>query len=291
MSRAAGGGSWFPWLLLTPGMVFLLFFLVAPGVLLMALSLRDVDGMLMLLPSYSLAHYASAFASAGYWVALGTTLWVAVLTALLCLLLAWPAAWLLVTTRSRAWRTVMYVILISPLLTSVVIRSFAWIVLLAQNGLVNDVLRKLGVIDAPLGLLWNMKAVIVAYVQVMLPFAVLPLATSLESIPPALPRASLSLGAGARHTFFHVLLPLTIPGMLSGAIIVFALAAGSYVTPLLIGGRLQPLLPINIYQQALQIANLPLAAALSLTLLVVTAAIAGLMSRWQKQWERRVHGH
>ena len=291
MSRAAGGGSWFPWLLLTPGVVFLLCFLVAPGVLLLALSLRDVDGMLMLLPSYSLAHYASAFASTGYWVALGTTLWVAVLTALLCLLLAWPAAWLLVNTRSRAWRTVMYVILISPLLTSVVIRSFAWIVLLAQNGLVNEVLRKLGVIDAPLALLWNMKAVIVAYVQVMLPFAVLPLATSLESIPPALPRASLSLGAGARHTFFHVLLPLTIPGMMSGAIIVFALAAGSYVTPLLIGGRLQPLLPINIYQQALQIANLPLAAALSLTLLVVTAAIAGFMSRLQKQWERRVHGH
>jgi len=291
MSRAAGAGSPFAWLLLTPGMLFLAAFLVVPGVLLVMLSLRDVDGMLMMLPSYGFSQYLKVFTSAGYLDALLTTLWVAALTAILCVLLAWPAAWLLVNTRSRTWRTVLYVILISPLLTSVVIRTFAWIVLLAQNGLVNDVLRKLGLIDAPLALLWNMKAVIVAYVQVMLPFAVLPLATSLGEIPAALPRASHSLGAGARHTFLHVILPLTIPGMMSGAIIVFALAAGSYVTPLLIGGRLQPLLPINIYQQALQIANLPLAAALSLTLLVVTAAVAAAMSVVQKNWERRVYGH
>ncbi|MFJ9449395.1 MULTISPECIES: ABC transporter permease [unclassified Herbaspirillum] len=292
LSRVStSGNSLFSWLLLAPGMLFLAAFLVVPGILLIVLSLHDVDGMLMVLPTYSFSHYIEAFTSAGYIRALGTTLWVAALTAVLCVLLAYPAAWLLVSTRSRAWRTVLYVILISPLLTSVVIRTFAWIVLLAQNGLINDVLRRLGLIDAPLALLWNMKAVIVAYVQVMLPFAVLPLATSLGEIPAALPRASQSLGAGARHTFLHVVLPLTIPGMMSGAIIVFALAAGSYVTPLLIGGRLQPLLPIGIYQQALQIANLPLAAALSLTLLVVTAAIAGLMSYVQKRWERRVYGH
>ncbi|EJM97729.1 ABC transporter permease [Herbaspirillum sp. YR522] len=291
MSRGAASGTPFAWLLLSPGMLFLAAFLVVPGVLLVMLSLRDVDGMLMMLPSYGVSQYLKVFSSANYLDALLTTLWVAGLTAILCVLLAWPAAWLLVNTRSRTWRTVLYVILISPLLTSVVIRTFAWIVLLAQNGLINDILRKLGIIDSPLALLWNMKAVIVAYVQVMLPFAVLPLATSLGEIPAALPRASHSLGAGARHTFLHVILPLTIPGMMSGAIIVFALAAGSYVTPLLIGGRLQPLLPINIYQQALQIANLALAAALSLTLLVVTAVVAAAMSAVQKKWERRVYGH
>ena len=291
MSRVAANGTPFAWLMLTPGMLFLAAFLVVPGVLLVMLSLRDVDGILMMLPSYGVSQYLKVFTTAGYLDALWTTLWVAALTAALCVVLAWPAAWLLVNTRSRTWRTVLYVILISPLLTSVVIRTFAWIVLLAQNGLINDVLRKLGLIDSPLALLWNMKAVIVAYVQVMLPFAVLPLATSLGEIHASLPRASQSLGAGARHTFMHVILPLTIPGMMSGAIIVFALAAGSYVTPLLIGGRLQPLLSINIYQQALQIANLPLAAALSLTLLVVTAAVAAAMSAVQKNWERRVYGH
>jgi len=196
MSRlSTSGNSLFSWLLLAPGMLFLAAFLVVPGILLIVLSLHDVDGMLMTLPTYSFSQYLHVFTSAGYARALGTTLWVAALTAVLCVLLAYPAAWLLVNTRSRTWRTVLYVILISPLLTSVVIRTFAWIVLLAQNGLINDVLRRFGLIDTPLTLLWNMKAVIVAYVQVMLPFAVLPLATSLGEIPAALPRASHSLGA------------------------------------------------------------------------------------------------
>lgn len=290
-TASAPAGTLFSWLLLTPAMLFLAAFLILPGLLLVVLSLHDVDGMLMVLPTIGWSQYIDVFTSVHYRDAMFTTLWVAALTAVLCVILAYPAAWMLVHTRSRGGRTLLYVILISPLLTSVVIRTFAWIVLLAQNGLVNDLLQRLGLIDTPLTLLWNMKAVIVAYVQVMLPFAVLPLATSLAEIPAALPRASHILGAGARHTFLHVVLPLTIPGMMSGGIIVFALAAGSYVTPLLIGGRLQPLLPIAIYQQALQIANLPLAAALSLTLLVVVAVIVAAMAAVQKRWERRVYGH
>lgn len=283
-------GNRFAWLLLTPSMLFLIAFLLVPGLLLVVLSLHDVDGMLMVLPTYSLAQYINVFTTQAYASALWTTMWVAAATAAICLLLAYPAAWLLVATRSRTLRTLLYLILISPLLTSVVIRTFAWIVLLAQNGLINGSLMQLHLIDHPMALLWNMKAVIVAYVQVMLPFAVLPLATSLGDIPPALPRASQSLGAGQCRTFFKVVLPMTFPGMMSGLIIVFTLAAGSYITPLLIGGRLQPLLPIAIYQQAMQIANLPLAAALSLTLLVITAIIATGMSHLQKRWEARVHG-
>lgn len=286
--RASGRLSW---LLLSPSLLFLLAFLVVPGIFLMALSLRDVDSMLNMLPTYSLSHYVSALTSPSYLNALWTTLWVSVATAVLCVILAYPAAWLLVTAPNRTVRTVLYVILVSPLLTSVVIRTFAWIVLLAQNGLVNDMLLSTGFIERPLALLWNMKAVIIAYVQVMLPFAVLPIATSLGEIPPALPRASTSLGASRFYTFRKVILPMTLPGMLTGAIIVFALAAGSYITPLLIGGRLQPLLPISIYQQAVQIANLPLAAALSLTLLVVTGIVAFMLGGILKRWEKRTYGH
>jgi putative spermidine/putrescine transport system permease protein len=288
---SAPGGQRFAWLMLTPSMLFLLAFLLVPALLLLVLSLHNVDAMLMVLPTYGLSQYVAVFTTSAYVDALWTTVWVAALTAAICILLAYPAAWLLVSTRSRTLRTLLYLILISPLLTSVVIRTFAWIVLLAQNGLINTTLIKLGLLHQPMALLWNLKAVVVAYVQVMLPFAVLPLATSLGEIPAALPRASQSLGAGPAYTFFKVVLPLTFPGMMSGAIIVFTLAAGSYITPLLIGGRLQPLLPIAIYQQALQIANLPLAAALSLTLLVLTAAIAAGMNTIQKRWEARVHGH
>lgn len=280
----------FPWLILTPSLLFLLLFLLVPLLLLFDQSLTDVDSLLNPLPGWSLAQYVTIFADQQYLHALWTTLWVSLLTATVCVLLAWPAAWLLVTTQRRSVRTLLYVILISPLLTSVVIRTFAWIVLLAQNGLINGFLLFTGLIPQPLSLLWNMNAVIIAYVQVMLPFAVLPLITSLNEIAPSLRLAAMSLGATPGVTFRRVVLPLTMPGMLTGFIIVFSLAAGSYITPLLIGGRLQPLLPIAIYQQAMQIANLPLAAALSLTLLVMTLFVAGIVGILLKRWEKKNHG-
>lgn len=280
----------FPWLLLTPSLLFLLLFLLVPLLLLFDQSLTNVDSLLNPLPGYSLAQYITVFTEPQYLHALWVTLWVSLLTAAITVLLAWPAAWLLVTTQRRGWRTLLYVILISPLLTSVVIRTFAWIVLLAQNGLINGFLMFVGLIAQPLSLLWNMNAVIIAYVQVMLPFAVLPLITSLNEIAPSLRLAAMSLGATPAMTFRRVVLPLTLPGMLTGFIIVFSLAAGSYITPLLIGGRLQPLLPIAIYQQAMQIANLPLAAALSLTLLVMTLVVAGIAGLFLKRWEKKNHG-
>ncbi|KGA23550.1 ABC transporter permease [Pectobacterium brasiliense] len=291
LSRLKENKNAFPWLMLTPCLVFLLLFLLVPILLLVDQSLTEVDGLLEPLPGFSLTQYIAVFTQYDYLYALWTTLWVSVLTALLTVLLAWPAAWLLVTTRRRTWRTLLYIILISPLLTSVVIRTFAWIVLLAQNGLVNSVLMATSLIPQPLSLLWNMNAVIIAYVQVMLPFAVLPLITSLNEMAPSLRLASMSLGATPSQTFRWVVLPLTLPGMVTGFVIVFSLAAGSYITPLLIGGRLQPLLPISIYQQAMQIANLPMAAALSLTLLVMTLLVAGAAGQVLKRWERKNHGH
>lgn len=287
---AVGQGRLFYWGLLLPALLFLVLFLLGPLLVMVVQSLQQVDSLLDPIPGYSASQYWLVFSSPEYRFALWTTLWVALLTALVCLLLAWPAAWLLVSVNSRFWRTLLFMVLVSPLLTSVVIRTFAWIVLLAQNGLINDLLQAGQVIDRPLPLLWNMNAVIIAYVQVMLPFAVLPLVTSLNEIPPALKSASMSLGAGPLLTWYRLVLPLTLPGMLTGFLIVFSLAAGSYITPLLIGGRLQPLLPIAIYQQAMQIANLPLAAALALTLLFVTLLVAGAIGSLQKSWLRRVYG-
>jgi len=214
----------------------------------------------------------------------------ALITTLLCLVLAYPAAYLLVRAPNRKLRALFYIMLVSPLLTSVVIRTFAWIVLLAQNGLINEILIKLNIIGEPLSLLWNMRAVIIAYVQVMLPFAVLPIATSLSDLNPNLRNASMSLGAGRIQSFFKVTLPLTIPGMITGAIIVFSLAAGSYITPLLVGGRMQPILPLSIYQQVMQVFNLPLAAAMSISLLVIVFIFVGILGLVLKRWETRMHG-
>ncbi|WP_102348393.1 ABC transporter permease [Bacillus sp. Marseille-P3661] len=280
----------FHWMLLLPTLLFLGVFLVAPLLFLIVLSFRDVDNMLIVLDSYSFAHYIEVFTSAIYVDTILSTIWMAVITTVLCLLLAYPAAYLLVRAPNRKLRALFYIMLVSPLLTSVVIRTFAWIVLLAQNGLINEILLKLNIIAEPLSLLWNMKAVIIAYVQVMLPFAVLPIATSLSDLNPNLRNASMSLGAGRIESFFKVTLPLTIPGIITGAIIVFSLAAGSYITPLLVGGRMQPILPLSIYQQVMQVFNLPLAAAMSISLLAIVFIVVGLLGLVLKRWESRMHG-
>lgn len=280
----------FYWLLLLPTLLFLGVFLVLPLIFLIALSFRDVDSTLNILDSYSLSNYIDVFTSSIYLETIVSTLWVAFITTMLCLLLAYPAAYLLARAPSNKLRALFYILLVSPLFTSVVIRTFAWIVLLAQNGLLNKVLLNLNIIEEPLSLLWNMKAVVIAYIQVMLPFAVIPIATSLSETDPNFRNASMSLGAGRIQSFIKVTLPMTIPGMITGAIIVFSLAAGSYITPLLVGGRMQPILPLSIYQQVMQVFNLPLAAAMSISLLGMVIIIVGFLGLVLKRWETRMHG-
>ncbi|MCY7778939.1 ABC transporter permease [Bacillus haynesii] len=280
----------FYWFLLVPVLLFLGVFLVLPLVLLLFLSFRDVDAMMNTLDTYSFSQYVEVFSSDVYLKTIGITLWTALKTTVLCLVMAYPAAYLLVKAPTGRLRALFYILLVSPLLTSVVIRTFSWIVLLSQNGIVNEVLISIKVIEKPLPLLWNMNAVIIAYVQVMLPFAVLPLAGSLSEMKPDLKFASMSLGAGRLRTFFFVTLPMTVPGLLTGAMIVFSLSAGSYITPLLVGGRMQPLLPLSIYQQVMQVFHLPLAAAMAITLLAVVSVVIGILGFFQKRWEARING-
>lgn len=280
----------FHWTLLIPELIFLLLFLVFPIVLLFFISFQNQDAYMQLQPGFTITRYAAVLTQWKYLKGILVTLGIAFLTTAIVLVLSYPAAYLLACAPNRTVRSVLYVLLVSPLLTSVVVRTFAWIVLLAQNGLVNQVLEMLGIIDKPLALLWNMGAVILAYVQVMLPFAVMPIATSMAEISPSLQKASMSLGVGRVRSFFEITLPLTIPGMVSGGIIVFALTAGSYITPLLVGGGMQPLLPLIIYQQAMQISDLRMAAALSIVLLIIVFLIILPVEALLKRWEVKVYG-
>ena len=262
-----------------PALLFLVAFMVVPMALLVFISFQNGD-----------AGPLSDIASEPGVTDIAVTLGVALLTTALVLLLAYPAASLLVNAKRKGVRTLLYIVLVSPLLTSVVVRSFAWVVMLSQNGLVNQVLEAAGVIEEPLTLLWNMGAVVLAYVQVLLPFAVLPLATSLGEVRPQLRQASMSLGAGRVRSFFSVVLPLTVPGAVNGGVIVFSLTAGSYITPLLIGGGTQPILPLAIYQQAIQISDLRMAAAMAVVLLVLVVLIILPAELFLKRWEAKIYG-
>jgi putative spermidine/putrescine transport system permease protein len=276
--------------LMVPGLLFLLCFLVVPVGRLLVASFQNQTAYMQAADGYTLSRYVTLLTTPTYLRDIGVTIGVALLTTVITLLVAYPAANLLATCRNKVLRSVLYVVLVSPLLTSVVVRSFAWVVLLSNNGLVNQVLQFFGLIDQPVTMLWNMGAVIVAYVQVLLPFAVMPLVTSLSEVSSGVRRASACLGAGSVRTFFKVVLPLTVPGAVNGALVVFSLTAGSYITPLLIGGGMQPLLPLDIYQQAMQVSDLRMAAAMAVLLLVIILVIVVPVEIALKRWEERVYG-
>ncbi|GCA66382.1 ABC transporter permease [Mediterraneibacter butyricigenes] len=272
------------WLMMLPALIFLLVFMVVPIVFIIQQSLISEAG------AFSFERYAQILTSARDWKAIGLTIGVALLVTGFCELLAYPVAYLMARTKSRSWKTVFYIILVSPLLTSVVIRSFAWIVLLTQNGIINTILIAAGVTEKPLTLLWNLKAVILVYVQVLLPFAVMPLSSAFEEISTDYEKASKSLGMGRVATFFKITLPLTVTGAVSGGVMVFALTAGSYITPLLIGGGRQDFLPVRIYQQAIQLMDLQGAGAYSCVLLILVLLIILPVEYALKRWERKVYG-
>jgi putative spermidine/putrescine transport system permease protein len=206
------------------------------------------------------------------------TLWIAGAATILCLLLGYPLAWLIAVAPSPAQPWLLGGVLL-PFWTSLIVRTAAWMVLLQKEGVINEALRAAGLVDAPLPLLMNRFAVLVAMVHILLPFMVLPILAVVREIDPRLPRAASSLGAGPIRVFLHVLLPLSMPGIGAGAVLVFVQALGFYVTPALLGGPNDQMLAWFIGFHATRLVDWGMAAALSVLLLVAVVAVIGLYGR------------
>jgi putative spermidine/putrescine transport system permease protein len=232
---------------------------VAPLCVLLALSLHVGPGM----RTPSLAEYVKFFGDTFNLGILWSTVWLATKATLVCLLFGYPIAWVASRAPPR-WQTVLVFLVVLPILTSVVVRTFAWIVILGREGLLNDVLRALRMVDQPVPLLFTETGVIAVLAQVQMPLMVLPLLGTLSRIDPNLRDASAALGAGAWRTFFRVTLPLSAPGLVAGCILVFSACATAFVTQTLIGGARLVYMPLHIYQQAVGANNWPFAAAISM---------------------------
>jgi putative spermidine/putrescine transport system permease protein len=261
---------------------------VIPSVDLFRLSLAHMDAQRSIHHDLSLVNYRN-FATNPYFhrMVWGSVKLAAAVT-VLCLLLGYPAAYYMVRVRSATYRRILYAIVVSPLLISVIVRSYGWVVLLANNGVVNGTLLSLGLIERPLRMLGTFGSVIVATVHVLLPFMMLPIASALQSVDTVLERAAQSLGASPWQTFWRVTLPLSMPGVVAGTSLVIALTLGIYITPLLVAGPLQPLFAIGIYYVTLSQLDFPLGAALSFVLLVFTLAVIALAGRLLKAVNRSV---
>jgi ABC-type spermidine/putrescine transport system permease subunit I len=238
--------------------------------LLRLLSMSVADG--------TLGQFEKAALDILYVSVLWESLEIALIVTVICLLLAYPVAMWLVQTSRFGFILGMFFLLL-PFWTSVLVRTYAWMVLLGRSGVINRALRDLGWIDAPLPLLHNRLGVLIGIVHVMLPYMVIPIYAALLRIDPDLRRAAEGLGAPAWRAFARVTLPLSLPGVFAGCALVFVITLGFFITPALLGGGRVMMISMLIEQQVREFLDWNFAAALATVLLVVTLAVYALLGR------------
>jgi mannopine transport system permease protein len=256
--------------------------LAAPFLLLVALvfvwPLLTLLRESLLVPAPTLEHYARAFHEPVYLRVMLRTLRIAALVTAACLVLAYPLAWVMGRSKGLGLALLAAAVLL-PLWTSVLVRTYAWMVLLQRNGVINQWLTKLGLIDQPIQLLYTEAAVVLAMAHVLLPFMVLPIYSALKGIPEDYARAAQMLGASNWSTFREVIWPLSLPGVTSGCLMVFLLALGFFVTPALIGGPQQMMIATLVSQQVREMLDWPFAGALVGVLLVFVLGLTLVFRR------------
>ena len=223
--------------------------------------------------SFTWRHYNRLVDSDLYFDALVATMRIGAITTLIALLIGYPLAHWMARMHSRVGHALLLMAVIAPLLTGIVVRTFAWMTLLGDRGVINITAQWLGLAAKPLPLMYNEFGVVVGLVHIYVPFMVLTLVGVIGRIDRTLEEAARGLGASRLMTFLEVTLPLSLPGILAGSLLVFALAISAYVTPVLLGGNNVLTLPMLIYQQVSASFNLGFAGALGTVLLVVSLAL------------------
>lgn len=290
LPAAAGGavaGSRRAIWLVVPALVLVGVFLLLPYLNIVVMSLRVPAVGAPHGPGFTLGNYGKVLTDGYYLGVLGQTVWLAAKTTLVCLLLGYPVARHLARTDSR-FKGVLYVFVLSPLLVGVVVRSFGWLILLSNNGVVNKLLLDLGVVDSALALMNNTLGVTIALVHVFLPFMILPLVGTLQSVDPTLESAARSLGASRLTAFRRIELPLAWPGIQAGVILVFVLALSAYVTPVMLGGAQVKTMSVLVVQALIDNFQWPAGAALALVLAGTGALAVWLFARGSARLMRGV---
>ena len=266
------------WMLIAPALAVVIVFFVLPYANLLLMSFFTTAKAKPYEAVLTLENYAGALGDSFQWRVLWRTLKLGFLTTVFTLLLGYPLAYNLARATSRM-KGILLVLLLSPLLVGVVIRSFGWMVLLADTGLVNSVLKYTGVAPAGLPLMYNEFGVLVGTVHIYLPFMVLSISGTLQSIGPDLDLAARSLGASASKAFWRIIFPLSLPGVFSGCLLVFVLAVSSYVIPALLGGFKVITTPLLVVQTAIDVNNWPGAAAQAVVLFAASLLCIGVYFR------------
>ncbi|MBM3571668.1 MAG: ABC transporter permease [Alphaproteobacteria bacterium] len=226
---------------------------------------------------FSLVHY-QRIADPAFVVTLRITLEMAAMTTFFCGIIGYPLAYFMLLL-PRRWAAFAGFCVLVPFWTAILVRTYAWVVLLQRRGIINSALIDLGIIDEPLSIAFNLTGTIIGLTHIFLPFLVLPLYAAMRSIPFHLTRAAASLGASRVRAFWTVFFPLSLPGFVGGLVMVFVLCLGSYVTPTILGGGRVIVWPMRVADAVNLYANWGVAAALGVVLLAATYVLVGLVGR------------
>lgn len=275
-----------PYWLTSPSVLVMLAFVALPLVLTLSMSLYPYDAAQMMGSTMTSANYAEVLNDDYFHVIFVRTFGMAFLVTLICIVIGVPEAYVL-SRLSSEWRAVSMVVVLGPLLISVVVRTLGWAVLLGSEGLINKSLLMVGLIDAPIKMLYTFTGVVIALTHVLMPFMVLAVWASLQKLDRATEQAAESLGANMFTVMWRIVFPQVIPGVLSGGLIVFASAASAFATPAIIGGRRLKVVPTTIYDEFLANLNWPLGATIAVLLVVIVLTVSLVANRLvEHRWKQ-----
>ncbi len=265
------------WASVTPAVLWTLVFFCVPFLAMALASLypKGADG-------FSLANYTQFFTNPSYWRALTNSLEVTLIVTAVSILLAYPFAWILAFMVPERWQRLALMLAVLPFWTSYVVRSYAWLLVLSQKGVINTTLLGLGLISEPLQLASTRMATVIGFVHFFVMLLTLTIYANLKQLSPNYRKAAADLGASPLQSFIHVILPLTLPGIMVGAFLTFVLAIGDYITPQILGGNNELLMPQLIMMQVGRRGDFASASALSIILMAVVTLAYFACARWLK---------
>lgn len=269
--------------LVSPLLLILLFAFIAPALLMVPLSLREYVPGSGISANWTLANYTSIVTDEYFREVVVRTLVLGFGVTAICLLLGYPLAYFIAHS-GPTMRLTLTMLVIFPMLLNLVVRSFGWIALLANRGLINNLLIDVGLIERPIRMMFNLFGLLVGMSHIFLPFMVLMLVPAIQAIPKDVQSAAYTLAASRLRVFWSITLPMSAPGILSGSILVFVLTISALVTPRMLGGPTYKVMATLIYDDFLQTLDWPAGAAMSFALTALTMLVIGVCSRLMKRW-------
>ncbi|MEQ9348159.1 MAG: ABC transporter permease [Thalassospira sp.] len=269
------------WGFVTPALLWTVAFFVIPFIVMAAISLATRKGRELVM-AWNLDNYITFFEKAHLLKGLFVSLEITFTVTFISILLAYPLAWIIAERVPQKWQRMALIMAILPFWTSYVVRSYSWLLVLAQNGVINNTLIQIGLIAEPLEMASTRSATVIGFVHFFVMLLTLTIYANLVQMPPNYRRAAADLGANGFQVFWHVVLPLTLPGIMVGAFLTFVLCIGDYITPQILGGNNELALPQIIMLQLGRRADFPMAATLSIILMGVVTLAYIACARWLK---------